>query len=258
MYIYYAYILTVVTRREGSLSEKQVRTKTVKRRMRRNCLGLLLDFFIWRELGKKVVGNSGSHDLKGRMCLISAEMWPTWASSWKLGCTSSGRVQGRIDPVHVGGYQNYCPLLGPLNIRCRIILRTQKGTIILTTAHVLGGHGKGLGHLLAARPEVQRDGYDLRRWRPDRAGDERHRAVQGQVLAAGPRLWLVAECPAPEVRIYITGCQRSQSYRLHRRRRVDSFLDPLAPINRGMEADDFILGQSLHCDYCLGMTANYT
>ena len=27
------------------------------------------------------------------------------------------------------------PLLGPLNARCRIRLRTQKGTIILTTTH---------------------------------------------------------------------------------------------------------------------------
>ena len=32
--------------------------------------------------------------------------------------------------------QNYGPLLGPLNTRCRIILRTQKGTIILTTTHI--------------------------------------------------------------------------------------------------------------------------
>ena len=37
---------------------------------------------------------------------------------------------------YVGGYQNYSPLLGPLNTRCRIILRTPKGTIILTTTHV--------------------------------------------------------------------------------------------------------------------------
>ena len=32
-----------------------------------------------------------------------------------------------------GGCQNYGPLLGPLNTRCRIILRTQKVTIPLTT-----------------------------------------------------------------------------------------------------------------------------
>ena len=38
--------------------------------------------------------------------------------------------------VYMGGCQNNGPLLGPLNTRCRIILRTQKGTIILTTTHI--------------------------------------------------------------------------------------------------------------------------
>ena len=37
----------------------------------------------------------------------------------------------------MGGCQNYGPLLGPLNTRCRILLRTQKGTIILTTTHMV-------------------------------------------------------------------------------------------------------------------------
>ena len=36
-----------------------------------------------------------------------------------------------------GGWSNYGPFLGTLNIRCRIKIGTQKGTIILTTAHVL-------------------------------------------------------------------------------------------------------------------------
>ena len=36
----------------------------------------------------------------------------------------------------MGGYQNYGPFLGTLNIRCRIIIGIQKGTIILTTTHV--------------------------------------------------------------------------------------------------------------------------
>ena len=41
---------------------------------------------------------------------------------------------------NMGGCQDYGPLLGPLNTRWRIILRTQKGTIVLTTAHMdLGG-----------------------------------------------------------------------------------------------------------------------
>ena len=37
---------------------------------------------------------------------------------------------------HMGGCQNYGPLLDPLNTRCRIILGTQKGTIVLTTTHM--------------------------------------------------------------------------------------------------------------------------
>ena len=37
---------------------------------------------------------------------------------------------------YVGGCQNYGPFLGTLNIRCRIILGIQKGTIILTTTYV--------------------------------------------------------------------------------------------------------------------------
>ena len=32
----------------------------------------------------------------------------------------------------MGGYQNYDPVFGPLNTECRILLRTQKGTMILT------------------------------------------------------------------------------------------------------------------------------
>ena len=36
----------------------------------------------------------------------------------------------------MGGCQNYGPFLGILNIRCRIIIGIQKGTIILTTTHM--------------------------------------------------------------------------------------------------------------------------
>ena len=38
---------------------------------------------------------------------------------------------------NVGGYQNYGHFLGPLNIMCRIIIRSQKGTMILTTTHIV-------------------------------------------------------------------------------------------------------------------------
>ena len=36
----------------------------------------------------------------------------------------------------MGGCQNYGPFLGTLNSKCRIIVGTQKGTIILTSTHV--------------------------------------------------------------------------------------------------------------------------
>ena len=41
--------------------------------------------------------------------------------------------------MHVGSCQNYGPFLGTLNNRCRTIIGTQKGTIILTTTHVDAG-----------------------------------------------------------------------------------------------------------------------
>ena len=37
---------------------------------------------------------------------------------------------------YMGGSQNYGPFLGTLDIRGRIIIGTQKGTIILTTTHI--------------------------------------------------------------------------------------------------------------------------
>ena len=38
--------------------------------------------------------------------------------------------------MYMGGCQNYGPFLGALNTRCRITLRTQNGTIVLTTTHI--------------------------------------------------------------------------------------------------------------------------
>ena len=38
--------------------------------------------------------------------------------------------------MHMGGCRNYGLFLGPLNTRCRIILRTQKRTIDLTTTYI--------------------------------------------------------------------------------------------------------------------------
>ena len=42
--------------------------------------------------------------------------------------------------MYMGGCQNYGPFLGPLNTRCRIKLRTQKGTILFTTTHIHSGN----------------------------------------------------------------------------------------------------------------------
>ena len=39
----------------------------------------------------------------------------------------------------MGGCRDYGPFLGTLNIRCRIIIGIQKGTVILTTAQMLVG-----------------------------------------------------------------------------------------------------------------------
>ena len=36
----------------------------------------------------------------------------------------------------MGGCQSYGSFLGTLNIRCRIIIGIQKGTIVLTTTHM--------------------------------------------------------------------------------------------------------------------------
>ena len=38
--------------------------------------------------------------------------------------------------LHMGGCQNYGPFWGTLIIKCRTILGTQKGTLILTTTHI--------------------------------------------------------------------------------------------------------------------------
>ena len=38
---------------------------------------------------------------------------------------------------YMGGCQHYGPFLGTLNMRCRIIIGIQKGTIVLTTTHIM-------------------------------------------------------------------------------------------------------------------------
>ena len=48
----------------------------------------------------------------------------------------------KIKCRHMGSCQNYAPFWGTLNIRCRIIIRTQKETLILTTPHMLTHRSK--------------------------------------------------------------------------------------------------------------------
>ena len=64
--------------------------------------------------------------------------------SWELANAAIKRVLWQPQPSkigtfqnHMGGCQNYGPSLGTLNVRCRTRIGTQKGTIILTTAHMI-------------------------------------------------------------------------------------------------------------------------
>ena len=50
--------------------------------------------------------------------------------------------------------QNYGPFLGPYYNRCRIIIGTQKGTIILTTTHI----GRKKGTEVELRPGTAKRG----------------------------------------------------------------------------------------------------
>ena len=72
----------------------------------------------------------------------------------------------------MGSCQNYGPVLGTLNNRCRIIIGTQNGTIILTTTQIYGvalysGSGFGfskqykVSEALQPSPSTQRAQYPL-------------------------------------------------------------------------------------------------
>ena len=56
----------------------------------------------------------------------------------------------------VGGCQSYGPFLGTLNIRCRIIIGIQKGTIILTTIQVPKDRGASPGPTTPPTRETSR------------------------------------------------------------------------------------------------------
>ena len=65
--------------------------------------------------------------------VASAEGW----AGVRLDLPKVGDVMAKSPKGRMGGCQNYGPPLGPPNTRCHVILRTPKGTIILTTTHML-------------------------------------------------------------------------------------------------------------------------
>ena len=77
--------------------------------------------------GWEVFTRSANNKFKG----VEVRMWVQ---------TRVGIVNVRLCPtccsMYMGSCQNYGPFLGTLNNRCHIIIRTQKGTIILTTTHI--------------------------------------------------------------------------------------------------------------------------
>ena len=88
---------------------------------------MLVDLFV---TGFKV---SGFHDVA---------VWSNSLGLVRFDQVGSSRVvtpRVQVSNNHMGGCQNYGPFLGTLNNRCRIIIiiGTQKGTIILTTTHIL-------------------------------------------------------------------------------------------------------------------------
>ena len=67
-----------------------------------------------------------------------------------------GFLGSLVSAYYMCGCQNYGPFLGTLNIRCRIIIGTQKGTIILTTNHILGNQmgSRGSCSVLSSRHQL--------------------------------------------------------------------------------------------------------
>ena len=66
------------------------------------------------------------------------------ALSLGLGFRFYGSPRVPVSLWYMGGCQNYGPFWGTLNDSCRIIIGTQKGTIMLTTTHILIGYFGGL------------------------------------------------------------------------------------------------------------------
>ena len=66
----------------------------------------------------------------------------------------------QLGDSQMGGCQSYGPLLGTLNIRGRIMIGTQKGTIILTTTQMPEGRSQRVS---PPRPDLAREDGRARR-----------------------------------------------------------------------------------------------
>ena len=69
-------------------------------------------------------GEGPQNDGLRRFCFLGVELLRAWT------------FQYLHTYMYMGGCQNYGPLLGPPNTRCRIILRALTGSIVLTTTHM--------------------------------------------------------------------------------------------------------------------------
>ena len=65
---------------------------------------------------------------------MAATMWYSFKGV-SMGAITDKKMENLII-CYMGGCQNSGPFLGTLNIRCRTMIGTQKGAIILTTTHI--------------------------------------------------------------------------------------------------------------------------
>ena len=71
------------------------------------------------------------------MCRFCANTHPWHLREWSSALNQRHLKSEPALQAYMGGSQNYGPCLGTLNSRCRIMIGTPEGTIILTTSHIL-------------------------------------------------------------------------------------------------------------------------
>ena len=127
---------------------------------------MLLDFDLDAE-GTLHCGESCStqpfcpfHSACGRAVSLRASTIHQGDTHHKHDCSSCKAMTG------MGDCENYAPFLGSLNIRCRIIIGIQNGTIILTTIHMVLHPWTTRGHLAAQLRQRKRRALDDR-FRPE-------------------------------------------------------------------------------------------